>query len=328
MRFFGLVLLSVQICSGQIWHYGPFYRWTPSPPSVPIYGPKYSQAPLNPYLAEYVNRAVFQVTNDDLGYGIPSDLTAPYPLSSDPTPAYPNVPVSSNSGINTYRNALPGGWGYFTAGDFFTDNGVSDSTTVDGNIDVMPPSLPGSAIPITNIPTVAGEFPGVSDADWTAIWTDFAKKHNGGNPYMTEFLLKDKALEKYYRAGYEATAEAQFRRNQAAAGLTVNQVSPDTPLASIATPSQANLQVSSDNHVPPNVFTMSTMGFPIGSNVMGMGTRPLGHPGTALQVQVQLRLRSLLRAIDSILALGVSLVSPPWLYVWLAAYLMNESNRV
>ena len=59
------------------------------------------------------------------------------------------------------------------------------------------------------------------------------------------------------------------------------------------------------------------------------GTRPsaVGFPGTSLYMNLQLRLRSLFRIVDGIFAMLFSLVSPPWIYVWLAAYLLNESHR-
>jgi len=256
--------------------------------------------------------------------------------------------------------------------------------------------------------SVAGINEAISDAEWSKLWVAFAEKNSRGNPYMKEFLLKDFALERYYRTGYELSAEGKERSSTKLAGTTASI--PTTPAVSspsaertssmvaqqtvvdkaIVPPIHATAKSASstttartaDNGAPalakvviqattevavpvktppasllvtgltpqdslvksleptqlvagstaattlvPSTLVPSTLLATQISSAVGMGTRPLGFPGTSLYMNLQLRLRSLFRVIDSVLAMGFALVSPPWIYVWLAAYLLNESNR-
>ena len=60
--------------------------------------------------------------------------------------------------------------------------------------------------------------------------------------------------------------------------------------------------------------------------VSGHGTRPsaLTFPNLTLYTNLQSRLKTLFRILDSVFAVMFSMVTPPWIYVWLAAYFINN----
>jgi hypothetical protein len=284
----------------------------------------------------------------DTDFGIPPTLNEysyNWPLSFyDFSPAAPVL--SSKALIKGY----PGGFDYFMNPP--PSHGFP--TEQQGN----QPSVNSAPADQKRSVTGINEDNAISDAEWAKLWSAFAEKNSGGNVYMKEFLLKDFALERYYRAGYELSAETRDRAAKAAA-----KVASTLPVVAAAAPAVSALSnapvvsalnsapvpaVSTLSNVPsvsinaPNAVTLppqvglgsllstgliSTM-FPSKSwsqPMAGHGTRPF--PGTSLFVNLQLRLRTLFRVIDSMFGLLFSFVSPPWLYVWLAAYLLNESSR-